>query len=238
MRKEQMEAFERADAPHFEPRVTRHLKEAFPRHCEFLGEDGLHTVVHYGVKQASAYRLTNQSSVGLFIDLMLLLGRGFDTDLQLPWAAKILNDESIANQEKRADSLYEQATEYLDRVSGPNNEFIDEAQRRILHTSIDTSSRDARFEDETLSQLRHIWPQKYAYLGEIGARRLIQRGIETAKDYGITDESGFLVCIGLMYMLGSGFDTDPLFAWAGAILNDKEEDQTAKIGRLYFEAIN
>lgn len=238
IRNEQMETFERADAPHFEPRTIRHLKEAFPKHCEFLGEDGIHTIVRYGVKQASAYGLTNQSGVGLFIDLVLLLGRGFDTDPQLSWAAEILNDKSRTDQNERADNLFEKATEYLDRVSGPNNEFIDEAQRRILDTSIEMPFRDARFEDETLGRLRNIWPQKYAYLGEAGARRLIQQGIEAAKRYGITDESGCLVYIGLMYMLGSSFDTDPLFAWAGVILNDKAEDQTGKIGRLYFEAIN
>lgn len=237
IRNKQMEAFERADAPHFEPRTIRHLKEAFPKHCEFLGEDGIRTVVRYGVQQASAYGLTNQSGVGLFIDLMLLLGRGFDTDSQLPWATEILNDESRADQNERADNLFEKATEYLDRVSGPSNEFIDEAQRRILYASIEPPSHNARFEDEVSSRLQNIWPQKHAYLGEAGARRLIRQGIEAAKGYGITDESGFLVYIGLMYMLGSSFDTDPLFAWASAILND-EEDQAGKVGRLYFEAIN
>ncbi len=238
IRNAQIAAFERADAPHFEPRTIQHLKEAFPKHCGFLGEDGLRTVIRYGIKQASAYGLTNQSGVGLFIDLMLLLGRGFDTDPQLRWAAEVLNDETRADQKEKAEHLFEKATAYLDQVSGPNNEFIDEAQRGILHASIEPPSHDARFEDEVADRLRHIWPQKYAYLGEAEARRFIEQGIGAAKRHGITDQSGFLVYIGLMYMLGSSFDTDPLFAWASEILNDDEEEQTEKIGRLYFEAIN
>jgi hypothetical protein len=40
IRKEQMEAFERADAPHFEATAIQHLKEAFPKHCAQLGEPG------------------------------------------------------------------------------------------------------------------------------------------------------------------------------------------------------
>lgn len=238
IRNAQIAAFERADAPHFEPRIIQHLKEAFPKHCGFLGEDGIRSVVRYGVTQAGAYGLTKQSAVGLFIDLMLLLGRGFDTDPQLPWAAEILNDETRADQGERADRLFERATAYLDQVSGPRNEFIDEAQRRILHASIEPPAHDARFEDEVSDRLRKIWPQKHTYLGEAGVRRFIQQGIEAAKRYGITEQSGFLVYLGLMYMLGGSFDTDPLFAWASVILNDEEEDQTEKIGRLYFEAIN
>jgi hypothetical protein len=48
-----------------------------------------------------------------------------------------------------------------------------------------------------------------------------------------------LMYVGMMYMLGSGFDRDPLFSWAHQVLNNGEEqDEAAGVERLHSEAIN
>jgi hypothetical protein len=240
IRPTQIEAFESAEAAYFAPRMVQHLKDAFPKHCSFLGEDGIHEVIRYGIEQGRAYGFTGQSAVNLFIDLTLLLGRFFHADVQMPWASEILVDESFGNELTKAEWLHAAAIEYLNTVSGPDNEYIDGAQRRLLDESIFiTTASVEEFTDETLMRLERIWPEKYNHIGEENLRSLIQKGITTARAYDIESEPGMLMYIGMMYMLGSGFDRDPLFSWAHQVLNNKEEqDEAASVERLHSEAIN
>lgn len=239
IRTEQLQAFESARAAYFAPRQVQHLKEAFPKHCRFLGEDGILDVVRYGIEQGHAYGFTQQSAVSLFIDLTLLLGRFFHSDVQLPWALAILTDRSFEDELTKAQQLHAAALEYLDTVSGYDNEYIDAAQRRLLHEPLHIKTGSVeRFINEALSRLRRIWPQKYDRVGENDLRVLIQKGIPTARAYALKSEPGVLLYIGLMYMLGSGFDRDPLFAWAQRVLNDPEEqNQAARVEKLYAEAL-
>lgn len=240
IRTTQIEAFESAEAAYFAPRMVQYLKEAFPKHCSFLGEDGIHEVIRYGIEQGRAYGFTQQSAVNLFIDLTLLLGRFFDTDVQMPWASEILIDQSFEDELTKAQRLHAAAIEYLNTVSGPANEYIDEAQRRLFHESIYISTASSEeFTNEALIRLERIWPEKYHQIGEKNLRSLIQKGISAARTYNIESEPGTLMYIGMMYMLGSGFDRDPLFSWAHQVLNNREEqNETAGLERLHSEAIN
>lgn len=240
IRTEQIEALESAEVEYFAPRMVRHLKEGFPKHCSFLGEDGIHEVVRYGIEQGRAYGFTRQSAVNLFIDLTLLLGRFFHADVQMPWASEILTDRSFGDELTKDQRLHAAAIEYLNTVSGPDNEYIDAAQRRLLHEPIYIRTGSVEgFTDEALMRLERIWPEKYDQVGEKRLRFLIQKGISTASTYNIKSEPGVLMYIGMMYMVGSGFDGDPLFSWAHRVLNDREEqDQAARVERLHSEAIN
>lgn len=240
IRAKQIEVFESTGAAHFALRMVRHLKEAFPKHCGFLNEDAIHEVVRYGIEQGRLYGFTRQSPVNLFIDLTLLLGRFFHTDIQMPWASAILTDESFKDELTKAQRLHAAAIEYLNTVSGRDNEYIDAAQRRLLYEPIDIKTGSVEyFTNDALVRLKRIWPEKYDWVGEKKLRSLIQQGISAARAYNIKSETGVLVYIGVMYMLGSGFDRDPLFSWAHRVLDDREErDQAARAKRLHSEAIN
>ena len=129
---------------------------------------------------------------------------------------------------------------YLDEVSGVNNEYIDQAQRTLLNQPpVVVSEHTSReFEQEVLDRLRIIWPQKYSYLKQATALELIRYGVETMRRYEISTPAGALIGIVAMYMLGSGFDHDPLFSWAGRILNDKGLSPPERTERLYQEGID
>src|ERR1700692_1106364 len=127
----QISEFERADAPHVAPRLARRAREASQKHCASLGEGVVKKAVRYAFKEAGSHKLVLASSIQLFLDLMFLLGRGFDRDVQLPWAAYILSDGPIPDEMDRMKMLHAAAIDYLNKVSGPNNEFIDAAQVRI-----------------------------------------------------------------------------------------------------------
>jgi hypothetical protein len=220
IRKEQLETFQDASAPHFEAAAIQHLKEAFPKHCTQLGEGQLRPFVQYGRERAALYGITSQAGVSLFLDLTLLLGRGFDTDFQLPWAAEILKDSTLPDEQTRLSLLHSRAMGYLDTVSGPDNEFIDEAQRRIGVETLERPSGGESFETYMLERLRAVFPQKSDYVGDEILKTLLAHAVQAARQYGLKTEQGVIVLTGLFFMLGASFDTDPVFASINSVLHD------------------
>jgi hypothetical protein len=239
IRQEQAEVFEREARQNFERRLAEHVCRSYPRHARLLGDAGVRAVVADGLARAGGYALTTESNVRFFIDLMFLLGRNFDTDLQLPWAAETLADASLPEEALRVDRLYDRAMEYLHRVAGPKNEHLDAALARLADLRLDAvPAGGAALYDYLLGLLRRVYPEKCDDLGELTLRRLIGRGIERAKGYGVTGGRGVAVFVGLMFMLGGGFDTDPQFAWAAAALGDEgAPTEEQKVDRLYAGAM-
>ncbi|MBN1843972.1 MAG: hypothetical protein JW883_17055 [Deltaproteobacteria bacterium] len=238
--KEQMEVFEQAAIRNFEDRILEHLNEHFPKQHSMLGEFAARNVIRQGFERAKSYGLTTERNVSLYINLMFMLGSGFDTDLQLPWAAEVLTDETILDETERIDRLSDRATQYLDYVAGGNNEHIDAALLKMRQERIEAlpESDAGNFENHMVKLLNKIFPQKCEYMGKNCVRQLIQRGIESATNHGITIQRGFVIYIGMMFMLGSGFATDPQFPWVAEILKDKDiEDQNKRVDRLYEGAM-
>jgi hypothetical protein len=237
IRPSQIAEFERADAPHVATRLTRHAREAFPKHCAYLGDAGVEEAVRYAFKQGASHKLTLASSIQLFLDLMFLLGRGFDHDVQLPWAEQILGDRSIGDELARMKTLHAKAIDYLDKVSGPNNEFIDAAQVRIGKESPEISRSGAEFEKDMMERLNRVFPEKCTYLGEDVLKQAIQRGIALARQYELKQGKAVVVLIGLTFMLGSHFDKDPQFAPINRALNESTGDPGARADTLYRTSI-
>lgn len=220
IRPQQVEVFESAESPHFEVRAVRHVMEAFPKHSRFLGDAGVAEAVKYGRAQARVYGLTGAGQATLFIDLSLLLGRRFDSDPQLPWAADVLSDTS--SSDKKARTLHRRATDYLDLVSGPNNEYIDKAQSRLMNETLQAPGAEPAFSLELKQRLKSVFPEKCLYLGEQGVEDLLRNAAASAARYGLGSPPGVMLFSAIMLMLGSWFDSDPLFSWAQNVLNDRQ----------------
>ena len=103
-----MAVFEQAALKRFEDEMLEHIKTYFPNHWRIIGETQLRKVIQYSVSQAEQYGLTTQREVCLYLNLMLLLGSDFDTDVQLPWAEEVLMDEMIIDPYVRIERLYEE----------------------------------------------------------------------------------------------------------------------------------
>jgi len=217
-----------------------HIKKYFPKYYEIMGEPTVRKVIRYSIERAETYGLTTERDVCLYINLVFLLGSNFDTDVQFPWAAATLKDEMIKGSVIRIDKLYEIAMDYLGRVNGDNNIYLALALRKIREVPFGEFSY-AVSEDvvrKVISQLKNVWPEKCQYLGNSILHQLVQHGIKSARRYNITGEKGLVLYIGLMFMLGSGFDNDPQFPWATAVLrNEVLTEQSAKVERLHTEAM-
>jgi hypothetical protein len=238
IRKEQMEELAKVTVRSFEDGMVEHIKKFFPKFHEVMGEPAVRNAIRYGVDRAEVYGFKAERDVCLYINLMFLLGSDFDTDVQLPWLAAILTDETGMEPGARMDKAYDAAMEYLDDVAGVENEHAGSALKTIPGIPFHDFSLSAtgNVENRIGGTIRKVWPRKVARLGEELTRRLIRNGIENAGRYGITVDRGVAVYVVLMFMAGGGFDRDPLLPWAGAVLSDKSiADQSARVGRLYGE---
>ncbi len=218
IREKQMETLATITVRSFEDRMIEHLRGLFPNHAEALSESGLREVIQLGIERAAGYGLTAERVVCHYIDLMFLLGSGFDKDLQVPWAGEILQASAIPDQFQKIDKLYGRAMEYLDQVAGPKNEHIKQVLQR-LHTEagrpfLPPDPKD--FASDLTARLAQLYPQKHQAVGEERLRQLVRSGEAEAQAGGFQSPEARALYIGLMFALGSGFASDPQFPWAQA----------------------
>ena len=113
IRTEQVDTFADASLSDFEGRVLIHLRKCFPDRCAKSDEASLRGAIRYGIQRASAYGITAERDVCKYIDLMVVLGRDFDRDPNLPWAAEILTGRRWRTPTLRIDHLYQTAQQHL-----------------------------------------------------------------------------------------------------------------------------
>jgi hypothetical protein len=248
IRKEQMTSFEKIAAQRFEDQMVEHLRNFAPKHFKVLEESDVRRVIQLGIDKARSHRFTSERSIRLYIEMMFMMGSGFDSDPLLPWAAEILSDESLQLETERIDRLNEKAWDYVDHVlkdykllekTGDKSKLVEEL-RKIKEESDEPISPNAisEFYSRGVARLKQMFPEKCEYVGELSLRRLIQRAIEQANGYGITTQKGVVIFAAMMFILGSGFDKDPQLPWASAALNNPSNiDQHKKVDQLYSSAI-
>ena len=114
IREKQMAVFAEVETKKFVDRVVVHLNKFFPTQCADAGQEQLRETVQYGIRRAGAYGITSERDVYKYIDLMVVLGRDFDTDKEFPWAGEILNSGNTPSQ--RMWLLVRTADEHLART--------------------------------------------------------------------------------------------------------------------------
>ncbi|QQS55190.1 MAG: hypothetical protein IPM89_05075 [Candidatus Competibacteraceae bacterium] len=132
--------------------------------------------------------------------------------------------------------LYEQAMAFLDRTVGPDNEFLRQTLSVLRHPQVFEGLPNApSFGHRVLLLLQTLAPEKYKALGEGTLRAVVRSGYEAAKYYGVTTEPGMMSYLALAFVLGSGFDRDPLYPWAAAVLTDPALADPAQKGTALRE---
>lgn len=232
----------------FEDRMLPHLQEFFPRHHAVLGEDPLRQVIRLGVPKAQSYGLDSESNIRTYIDLMCLLGSGFDCDPQVPWAARILNDRT-ETETGRTKQLHARTLDYVNHVmpdyrrlvaSSPKAPGIEELQRLRQESSQPVAaSAYPQFVTRVLLRLQQIFPAKCEYLGSDVVLKTINHAMAAGETHGINIERGFLLYGTITFIVGAGFESDPQVPWAGEVLKDPSlKEPLRKVDRLYAEAVS
>jgi hypothetical protein len=233
----QMAAFKEASLNKFEGEMVAHLKKYFPSHFNMIGENGIRNAVKYGYKNAKNYGFTSKRNVCQYLNTMILLGSNFDTDPQYPWVKDILA-EAGKGANACSDQLMDATLEYVRAITGTQHIHLNRALLYLHHNA------DAVF-DALMNKsykgylyfLEKLYPKKYEVVGLDNINGMIRMGKVNAYKYNLRSEPEMLLYVVLMFIMGSGFDSDPQFPWAKNILDDNSIQDAEKPALLFGRAI-
>lgn len=100
IRKEQMAVFEKHLDSRFHEFLRKHVREYMAVEEKELSNQSVDELIRLAISRASSYRVTMERDIALFLDLMILKGRDFDSDPKLLWARKILDSKDSDGSEK------------------------------------------------------------------------------------------------------------------------------------------
>lgn len=239
IRNDQMRLLGRAPREAFEASLVEHFTRYYPNECNRAGREQVQQFVRLGIDRAFLHGLSAQREVGLYINLMMMLGSGFDRDPLLPWAAQQLNDSSIADSFDRIRKVFDSALQYLEDCYGPENGQMKRTLIRLRNSKLaDAPESDGlRFRTDVCALLKSLAPKKFEVDGEDAVRGTIQEAIFRALSYGMTSSRSRTVFSCLMFLLGVEFDTDPLYPWAAEKLAGTYASEAGRIATLYEAAM-
>ncbi len=114
IRQAQLAALGEMDVARFERWMLDHLAKFFPPQCAAAGELELRRTIRHGIDRAAAHGFRRKRDVCKYIDLMVVLGRDFDTSDQYPWARVILTE--LRNPDTKIQALQAAAKSHLARA--------------------------------------------------------------------------------------------------------------------------
>lgn len=234
-----MNLLARSSREEFELRLLNHFARFYPHEVEQLGREQFLKLIGLGISRAAGYGFNQQREVGLFINLMLMLGCDFGRDPQLPWAQESLNDERLDDSFERIQRIFQRAVKYLGDCFGDDGRYMARALIRARQYRLDNApvSDGDELKSDILSVLETFCPQKFAVQGVEPMRALIDLAFESAEEHAIESNQGVAVYAILMFMLGCGFHHDPAYPWASRVLNERDLDERVRVQNLYDAAL-
>lgn len=232
----------------FEDQTYDHLRRYFPRHCELLGKLQMCQVIRHGCGRAKRYGLTSRCGVRTYVELMCILGSGFDCDLLMPWARHTLRDPQSPGEVARGDQLHRLAWHYVDEIlldfhdergQPTTSRFVGEIQQllRLGDHAVEDSDLP-RFLQSLYSRIERVFPAKVGFVGERRVRMALALAVDTAHGQGVTSERGLACFATMRFILGVRFTSDPLLPWASSVLSDKSiASPDVKVDKLFAAGI-
>ena len=224
----------------FESRMVEHLFGFSPQHCRGIGEAAVRDVVRRGIERAARYAFTQRGPVRFYLELMLLMGSGFDTDPQLPRAmAEILRSGGVADQLARADRLHGELQQHMRTVLGPDNCHARAAIARLrTMSSAGLPLSDERLEQDVLRVFEQVYPQRCAITDPTALRTLVASARRLATTARLDVRRGTALCSLLMFELGHACFDDPLYPWLSRSLREPVgDDAIARTEHLETKAM-
>jgi hypothetical protein len=213
--------------------------EMSPLLAGVLGKDGLLTAIRAAMRRAAGHGFTKIGPVRLFIELSLLFGSGFDSDVQYPWAEECLGDGDPSTQIGRSLTLFERSAEAMGRIHGPDGSAMAAALRRLQALLLAPPPlRADDFPEVVLAEMARVHPEKHAYVGEPALRSLIAAGAAEARSHDLSALPDILLVVLLMFAFGQGAASDPLYPWISRTLgSEKIATPSLRAGQLKEKAL-
>jgi hypothetical protein len=201
--------------------------QAYPRECRQAGgPSAMLRWARTGLNAAAAAGYLTEYENGRWLALMLILGVDFAIDPQLPWVRDCLDPRAIPDSTQRIDLLFERTLDYLGDTAGKDAGY--EVRAMLRMRAIDFQSLpalpDAAAVADACDRLRVLYPRKFAFQGPEVTASAVAQQLPRARELGLAGPAGEFLFVVLSFMLGSGFDHDPLQPWASAILHPTPGD--------------
>ncbi len=216
--REHVDVFRGVTRSRFEAEMMQRCAALAPVRCAALGDAGLLAAVQASIGRAAAHGFTQTGPVRLFVELCVLLGSGFDVDVQHPFARACLDERGP--QMQRAADLYAGAVAALREMQGPwgrHDALALWRLRELIASHPVSPQRDVA--GAALATMAHVHPERYAHVGEPALRSLIEHAESEAAWHGIPGPDDVLLIAGLMFALGQGCLDDPFHPWISACLD-------------------
>lgn len=226
----QVEVFRTRTRARFEETMMERCAVLAPARCAELGPAPLRTAVQAAIGRAELHGFTWVGPVRLFVELCLLLGSGFDTDVQYPFARACLHEPGP--QMQRAAALHAGSVAALHAMRGPEGRHDEAALWRLreLVAARPAAPRERDLTGVALATLAHVHPQRYAWIGEPALRSLIEHAEGEAMWHGIAGPESVLLIAGLMFAFGHACLEDPFHPWLAASLDREHHPDRALVG--------
>jgi hypothetical protein len=118
IRNEQMAVFKSHLENRFKNRLAIHVYTHFPAKCQYFGEERVQAAIHSGVERAKGYGIVSERDIAKYVHLVFAFHEEFDCDPELPWAARILKDETLVGPSTRMECLFQEAKQHVPGLQG------------------------------------------------------------------------------------------------------------------------
>src|ERR1700691_324367 len=95
LRRQHSDAFNQDIRRRFEKRMTAHVNQLFPDHCQALGAAALRERMGQGIEKGQRYAMVAERAGSKSIDIMFVFGRDSDAGSLYPWAAPTLLTRAV-----------------------------------------------------------------------------------------------------------------------------------------------
>lgn len=227
IRQPQLDAFEDEVRPALVEEAAARLRLRYGPYLAALGPEAVRATVELGMRRAEA-RGADDDGVDAFIELMILLGSGFDRDPLLPWVDEILADAGPGELSERLLQVSAAAARFLEETAGHEARSLRAALARLAAYPWSRWSvpEGLGLDEAIVDTLRALYLDKYLALERRGLVQALLRGSRaTAARHEIIDDWGIMVIVVLQLMLGTHFDDDPQLPWARQALLPRPSDQ-------------
>jgi hypothetical protein len=235
IRNVQMKALGAGARSRFEAELATVFLRNYPRECRQAGGDAaILAWVRLGLARANAAGYRSRFECGRWLSLMFILGADFARDPQLPWVREVLADPALTDATDRVALLFEQALDYLGDTAGEDAEFVVRALLRMREVDFQALPEldGEEWVADCCERLHSLYPQKFDLQSLELTSQCVHLHIARARELGLSGPAGEFLFVLLAFMLGSGFDRDPLHLWAGDVLHGREVAKADRAARL------
>jgi hypothetical protein len=221
IRDTQLDALRASALEKFKSDLLDHYQIFAPEIFAVDGEEGFKAFIDLGIEKTEQHGLRLRGPVRLFIDVMCILGRDFDTDPQYRrlWP----EDDPAVMPMPFAEHLQANLHDYLEQCVGADKALLADAIEAMIPAPLSLSSGVGDFVFQTLPI---VYPTKYAYIGETNLRDFSARCGDEVKAANILSPAGEVLVTILAISFGCGFLENPLYPWvAKRLLSDAPEDE-------------